>query len=63
MHTNAGRGRLDLLGAHSLLPTYVAKPRATLTPPALDFSDCPAMWPYCAQVVMALFSLSVSSRC
>jgi membrane-bound transcription factor site-1 protease len=43
-----GVGLMDLLGAARLLQSYA--PRASLHPAALDFTDCPYMWPYCLQV-------------
>lgn len=42
-----GMGKFDLLRAHTLLHQYM--PRATFFPPHLDLTDCPYMWPHCAQ--------------
>ncbi|KJE95552.1 membrane-bound transcription factor protease [Capsaspora owczarzaki ATCC 30864] len=42
-----GYGSLNLLGAFNLLAQYT--PRASLAPPALDLTECPRMWPFCAQ--------------
>lgn len=42
-----GQGRIDVPAAAEFLRTY--RPRASVVPPALDATDCPYMWPYCAQ--------------
>lgn len=42
-----GQGMLDLMAAAMYLDSYT--PQATLVPPRLDTTDCPYMWPYCAQ--------------
>lgn len=46
-----GGGRMDLDAAFHYLRHY--SPRVTLFPAALDFTDCPYMWPYCAQPLFA----------
>ena len=46
-----GAGRLSLLGAYEVLKTY--QPRASALPAALDLTDCPYMWPFCAQPLYA----------
>ena len=42
-----GAGKLDLLNAYHALLDY--KPRISLIPNRLDFTDCPYMWPFCTQ--------------
>ncbi|KNC72713.1 hypothetical protein SARC_14726, partial [Sphaeroforma arctica JP610] len=42
-----GSGQLNLFGAHDILRTYT--PHLSTVPSRLDFSDCPYLWPYCAQ--------------
>ncbi|XP_064467779.1 membrane-bound transcription factor site-1 protease-like isoform X2 [Ornithodoros turicata] len=42
-----GWGKLQLVGAYRALAAYV--PQATASPPYLDLSECPYMWPYCSQ--------------
>jgi membrane-bound transcription factor site-1 protease len=42
-----GQGRIDVPAAAALLMQYT--PRASIVPPRLDTTDCPYMWPYCAQ--------------
>lgn len=42
-----GAGQLNVTLAWELLEAY--SPRASLLPPALDFTDCPYMWPHCSQ--------------
>jgi len=44
-----GAGRIDLIQSWKILKAY--KPQATLSPPYIDFMDCPYMWPYCSQSV------------
>jgi membrane-bound transcription factor site-1 protease len=42
-----GFGKLDLLESFNLLTKY--QPRASFAPSSLDLTECPYMWPYCAQ--------------
>ena len=42
-----GMGKLDLLSAYAYLSNY--RPHASVIPEQLDLTDCPYMWPYCAQ--------------
>lgn len=42
-----GYGKIDLLQAYSKLKHY--EPIASLSPPLLDLTECPYMWPYCTQ--------------
>lgn len=42
-----GAGKLDLMDSFEYLSKYT--PRVTAFPAALDLTDCPYMWPYCAQ--------------
>mmetsp|Transcript_28999 Transcript_28999/g.55594 ORF Transcript_28999/g.55594 Transcript_28999/m.55594 type:complete len:1292 (+) Transcript_28999:258-4133(+) len=44
-----GAGKLNLLGAYSILAAY--KPRASVVPSHYDLTSaaCPYMWPYCRQ--------------
>lgn len=46
-----GSGRLDLLESYEILTKY--KSRASIVPPAIDFLDCPYMWPFCLQPLYA----------
>lgn len=46
-----GAGRLDLLESYEILSKY--KLRASIVPPAIDFLDCPYMWPFCRQPLYA----------
>ncbi|MCO5579317.1 hypothetical protein L7F22_033172 [Adiantum nelumboides] len=46
-----GAGRLNLLESYEILSKY--EPRASLVPPALDFLECPYMWPFCRQPLYA----------
>lgn len=46
-----GFGQLNLLDSFEILQNYV--PRASLVPAALDFTDCPYMWPFCSQPLFA----------
>lgn len=46
-----GAGRLNLLESYEILAKY--EPRASLVPPALDFLECPYMWPFCRQPLYA----------
>lgn len=51
-----GNGRINLPASQKILAAY--KPRASVIPPAIDFTDCPYMWPYCSQPLYA-FGLPV----
>ena len=42
-----GAGRLNLEASQRILKSY--KPRASLVPGAMDFTQCPYMWPHCKQ--------------
>lgn len=42
-----GSGRINLPNAQKVLAEYT--PRASLIPAALDFTQCPYMWPFCKQ--------------
>jgi len=42
-----GGGKFNLIASYRALAEYV--PHASLFPAALDFTDCPYMWPYCSQ--------------
>lgn len=42
-----GAGRVNLLSAHSFLSNY--SPHVSIFPSSLDLTNCPYMWPYCAQ--------------
>ena len=45
-----GAGLMNLPGAHRLIQQMqVEGTKATIHPSLLDFTDCPYMWPYCAQ--------------
>jgi membrane-bound transcription factor site-1 protease len=44
-----GAGRLSLVRSLSIMQNYT--PRASFFPAAYDLSDCPYMWPYCAQAL------------
>ncbi|KAL9224051.1 hypothetical protein vseg_000125 [Gypsophila vaccaria] len=46
-----GAGRVDLLESYEILKNY--KPRATIFPNVLDFTDCPYSWPFCRQPLYA----------
>jgi membrane-bound transcription factor site-1 protease len=46
-----GAGRLDLLRAVEFAQAYT--PRVTLFPEAIDFTECPYLWPYCDQPLFA----------
>lgn len=46
-----GSGRVDLAASYKVLANYT--PRASLHPGALDFTDCPYMWPHCRQPLYA----------
>ncbi|XP_065848954.1 subtilisin-like protease SBT6.1 isoform X2 [Euphorbia lathyris] len=46
-----GAGRVDLLESYEILKSY--RPRASIFPSVLDFSDCPYSWPFCRQPLYA----------
>jgi membrane-bound transcription factor site-1 protease len=46
-----GFGKVNLLAAMDILKHY--QPRASLLPASFDTTDCPYMWPYCAQPIFA----------
>ncbi|KAL0019909.1 hypothetical protein WJX77_006101 [Trebouxia sp. C0004] len=46
-----GQGKLNLINSMSILQSY--KPKASIVPKALDFTDCPYMWPFCTQPIYA----------
>ncbi|KAK9697678.1 hypothetical protein RND81_08G053300 [Saponaria officinalis] len=46
-----GAGRVDLLESYEILKNY--KPRASIFPNVLDFTDCPYSWPFCRQPLYA----------
>ncbi|OVA20347.1 Peptidase S8/S53 domain [Macleaya cordata] len=46
-----GAGRLDLLESYEILKSY--KPRASVFPSVLDYTDCPYSWPFCRQPLYA----------
>lgn len=46
-----GLGVLNLPGAYEILRSY--RPRASALPARLDLTDCPFMWPLCAQPLYA----------
>jgi membrane-bound transcription factor site-1 protease len=52
-----GNGRINLPNSQKILASY--SPRASIIPPAIDFTDCPYMWPYCTQPLYA-FGLPVA---
>jgi hypothetical protein len=52
-----GNGRINLPNSQKVLAEY--SPRASIIPPAIDFTDCPYMWPYCTQPLYA-FGLPVA---
>lgn len=52
-----GNGRINLPNSQKMLAAY--EPRASVIPPAIDFTDCPYMWPYCTQPLYA-FGLPVA---
>lgn len=52
-----GNGRINLPASAQVLAAY--SPRASIIPPAIDFTDCPYMWPYCTQPLYA-FGLPVA---
>ncbi|XP_058763915.1 subtilisin-like protease SBT6.1 isoform X1 [Vicia villosa] len=46
-----GAGRVDLLESYEILKSY--KPRASIFPSVLDYTDCPYAWPFCRQPLYA----------
>ncbi|XP_057750293.1 subtilisin-like protease SBT6.1 [Arachis stenosperma] len=46
-----GAGRVDLLESYGILKSY--KPRASIFPNILDYTDCPYTWPFCRQPLYA----------
>lgn len=46
-----GQGKLNLINSMSILQNY--RPKASIVPKALDFTDCPYMWPFCTQPIYA----------
>ncbi|KAI3781823.1 hypothetical protein L2E82_11849 [Cichorium intybus] len=46
-----GAGRINLLESYEILKNY--KPRATIFPNILDYTDCPYTWPFCQQPLYA----------
>ncbi|KAL4589623.1 hypothetical protein LXL04_002531 [Taraxacum kok-saghyz] len=46
-----GAGRVDLLESYEILKSY--KPRASIFPSVLDYTDCPYSWPFCQQPLYA----------
>ncbi|XP_024964331.1 subtilisin-like protease SBT6.1 isoform X1 [Cynara cardunculus var. scolymus] len=46
-----GAGRVDLLESYEILKCY--KPRASIFPSVLDYTDCPYSWPFCQQPLYA----------
>ncbi|CAL5228891.1 g12106 [Coccomyxa viridis] len=46
-----GAGKMNLLNSTEILKQY--KPRASVVPAELDFTDCPYMWPFCRQPLYA----------
>nr|XP_043625245.1 subtilisin-like protease SBT6.1 isoform X2 [Erigeron canadensis] len=46
-----GAGRVDLLESYEILKNY--KPRASIFPSILDYTDCPYSWPFCQQPLYA----------
>ncbi|XP_047308534.1 subtilisin-like protease SBT6.1 isoform X2 [Impatiens glandulifera] len=46
-----GAGRVDLLESFEILKSY--KPRASIFPGVLDYTDCPYSWPFCRQPLYA----------
>ncbi|KAL4572223.1 hypothetical protein LXL04_018993 [Taraxacum kok-saghyz] len=46
-----GAGRVNLLESYEILKNY--KPRATIFPNVLDYTDCPYTWPFCQQPLYA----------
>jgi membrane-bound transcription factor site-1 protease len=46
------QGKINLSASKSVLQKY-SKPRASVVPAQVDFTDCPYMWPYCLQPMYA----------
>lgn len=46
-----GNGALNLVNSMEILKDY--KPRASLIPSVVNFTDCPYMWPFCTQPLYA----------
>ncbi|CAK9170687.1 unnamed protein product [Ilex paraguariensis] len=46
-----GAGRVDLLESYEILKSY--KPRTSIFPSVLDYTDCPYSWPFCRQPLYA----------
>ncbi|XP_047170954.1 subtilisin-like protease SBT6.1 isoform X1 [Vigna umbellata] len=46
-----GAGRVDLLASYEILKSY--KPRTSIFPSVLDYTDCPYTWPFCRQPLYA----------
>ncbi|XP_022729285.1 subtilisin-like protease SBT6.1 isoform X3 [Durio zibethinus] len=46
-----GAGRVDLLESFEILKSY--RPRASIFPNILDYTDCPYSWPFCHQPLYA----------
>ncbi|KAF3674737.1 Membrane-bound transcription factor site-1 protease [Capsicum annuum] len=46
-----GAGRVNLLESYEILKSY--KPRASIFPSVLDYTDCPYSWPFCHQPLYA----------
>jgi membrane-bound transcription factor site-1 protease len=46
-----GQGQMNVLGAAEILSTY--KPRASIVPATLNFTECPYAWPFCRQPLYA----------
>lgn len=46
-----GSGKMNLKRSAEILQFYA--PKVTLQPSALDFTDCPYMWPFCTQPLYA----------
>ncbi|KAK4349041.1 hypothetical protein RND71_031796 [Anisodus tanguticus] len=46
-----GAGRVNLLESFEILMSY--KPRASVFPGVLDYTDCPYSWPFCRQPLYA----------
>ena len=46
-----GQGKLNLINSMTILQNY--QPKVSIVPKALDFTDCPYMWPFCTQPIYA----------
>jgi membrane-bound transcription factor site-1 protease len=46
-----GQGQMNVLGAAEVLSSY--KPRASIVPAELNFTECPYAWPFCRQPLYA----------